>query len=56
MPTVKVGDKLVEVDDRGIAKCTSKSIDRGNGRVDVEVHIPCLRIINKQGKQPEEGV
>ena len=55
MPQVRIGDKVIEIDDRGVAKCTSKSIDRGNGRVDVEIHIPVLKVVQKQPNK-EKGV
>ena len=45
---VRIGDKLVECDDRGVIKATSKEIKHPDGRVDVEIHIPCLKIQSKQ--------
>lgn len=45
---IKIGDKLVECDKRGIIKATSKEIKHADGRVDMEIHIPCLKI---QGKK-----
>jgi len=46
---IKIGDKIVDVDERGIIKATSKEIKHADGRVDVEIHIPCLKILQKQG-------
>ena len=47
MPQVRIGDKLVEVDENGIIKATSKEIKYPDGRVDIEIYVPCLKI---QGK------
>ena len=43
---VKIGDKLVEVND-GVIKATAKEIRHPDGRVDVVVKIPCLKIQSK---------
>jgi len=47
---IQIGDKLVELDERGILKATSKEIKHADGRVDVQVFIPCLKIQGKQTK------
>lgn len=47
---IQIGDKLVELDERGILKATSKEIKHADGRVDVEIHIPCLKIQGKTTK------
>ena len=44
---VQIGDKLVECDERGIIKATSKEIKHDDGRVDVQIYIPCLKIQQK---------
>lgn len=48
MAFVKVGNKLVEVDSNGVAKCTSREIKHADGRIDIEVHVPSLKIVSKQ--------
>jgi len=48
---IRIGDKLVDVDDNGILKATSKEIKHADGRIDIEIHIPCLKIIGKQKEQ-----
>ncbi len=56
MNQVQIGDKMVEVDEKDSIKCTVEEIDRGNGRVDVIVHVPCMQItsgvqtINKESE------
>lgn len=47
---VRIGNKLVEVND-GVIKATAEEIRRPNGRVDVIVHVPCLKIQSKQEKR-----
>jgi len=49
---LKIGDKLVDCDENGIVKATSREIKHKNGRIDVEIYVPCLKI---QGKQQELG-
>ena len=46
---VKIGDKLVEVND-GVIKATAEEIRHPDGRVDVIVKVPCLRIKGKTQK------
>ena len=48
---IKLGDRLVECDERGVIKATSKEIKHPDGRVDIEIHVPSLKI---QGKQKGE--
>lgn len=43
---IKIGDKLVEVEN-GKIKATAKEIKRPDGRIDVVVSIPCLKIATK---------
>ena len=43
----KIGDKLVEVEN-GKIKATAEEIRHPDGRIDVVVHIPCLRIQAKK--------
>jgi hypothetical protein len=45
---IQIGDKLVEVDEKGVVKATSKEIRHPDGRVDIEIHIPCLKVVGKQ--------
>ena len=44
---VKIGDKLVEVKD-GVIKATAEEIHHSDGRVDVIIHVPCLKIQAKK--------
>ena len=46
---IKIGDKLVEADASGKIKATAEEIKRSDGRIDVVVHIPCLKIQAKKG-------
>lgn len=48
MSYIKIGDKLVKVDARGIIKATSEEIKHPDGRVDVIIRVPSLKIMNKQ--------
>lgn len=41
---VKIGNKVVECDENRVIKATSKEIRHADGRVDIEVHVPSLRI------------
>lgn len=45
---IRIGDKMVECDENGIIKATSKEIKHADGRVDIEIHVPCLKIQSKQ--------
>jgi hypothetical protein len=49
---VRIGDKLVEVEEKDgvpvIKDVASKEIVHPDGRVDVEIHIPCLVIQAKK--------
>lgn len=47
---VKIGDKLVEVKN-GVIKATAEEIHHPDGRVDVIVHVPCLKIQSKQERK-----
>lgn len=49
MKKVRIGDKLVEVED-GVIKATAEEIHRSGGRVDVIVKVPCLQIVGKSQK------
>jgi hypothetical protein len=44
---VKIGNKIVECDENRVIKATSKEIRHADGRVDIEVHVPSLRIQSK---------
>ncbi len=49
---IRIGDKIVdaEVDKNGVpivSGCWSEEIDRGNGRMDCIVHVPCVQIAAK---------
>jgi hypothetical protein len=46
MSYVRVGDKLIEVDEDGrpVHECWSEEKPNENGGVDVIVHVPCLQI------------
>jgi hypothetical protein len=41
---LKIGNKVVECDENRVIKCTSKEIKHKNGRVDIEVYVPALKI------------
>ena len=45
---IKIGDKLVEVDEAGVIKATAEEIHHPDGRVDVVVHVPCMKIQSKK--------
>ena len=45
---IRIGDKLVECDENRVIKATAKEIKHKDGRIDVQVFIPCLKI---QGNQ-----
>ena len=45
---LKIGDRMVECDENMVIKATSKEIRHPDGRVDVEIHVPSLRIQSKQ--------
>jgi hypothetical protein len=44
---VKIGDKIVELDENKVIKATSKEIRHPDGRVDVEIRVPCLKVQSK---------
>ena len=44
---VKIGDKVVEVDANNVIKATSKEIKHPDGRIDIEIHVPCLKLQSK---------
>jgi len=44
---LKIGNKLVKCDENKVIKATSKEIKHPDGRVDVEIHVPCLKIQSK---------
>jgi hypothetical protein len=54
---MKIGDKVVEVDSNKVIKATSKEIRHPDGRVDIEIHVPCLKIqgTNNQAKGATNG-
>jgi hypothetical protein len=41
---LKIGDKVVECDENRVIKATSKEIKHADGRIDVQVFVPCLKI------------
>jgi len=44
---LKIGDKIVEVDMKSgvpVIKATSKEIKHKDGRIDVSIFVPCLKI------------
>ena len=45
---IRIGDKMVECDENGVIKARSREIKHADGRVDVEVYVPCLKIQSKQ--------
>ena len=47
---IKIGDKLVEADASGKIKATAEEIRHPDGRVDVVIHVPCLKIQAKKGE------
>ena len=50
---LKIGDKMVEVEEKdGIKtiKAIAKEIKHADGRIDVEVRVPCLKIQQKLTK------
>ena len=44
---IRIDDKLVEVEN-GKIKATAEEIKRPDGRVDVVIHVPCLKIQAKK--------
>jgi hypothetical protein len=44
---LKIGDKIVECDENRVVKATSKEIKYPDGRIDMEIHVPSLRIVGK---------
>jgi len=46
---LKIGNRMVECDENRVIRATSKEILHPDGHVDVEIHVPSLKI---QGKQP----
>jgi hypothetical protein len=44
---LKIGDKVVECDENRVIKATSKEIKHADGRIDVQVFVPSLRIQSK---------
>jgi hypothetical protein len=51
MPYIQIGNKVVETDEKGNIKCTSKQIEHPDGRIDCEIHIPCLMIKSKTNEK-----
>lgn len=47
---IRIGDKILEVNENRVIKATSKTIKHDDGRIDVEVHVPCLQL---QAVQPK---
>ena len=50
---IKIGDRLVECDNNRVIKATSKEIRHPDGRIDVEIHVPSLKI---HGGQPFKNI
>ena len=50
-----IGGKVVQLDDNGILQATSVTKINEHGGTDVEIHIPCLKIMNKQSIKEEVG-
>lgn len=51
---IKIGDKVIEADNSSgvpVIKATAEEIRHPDGRVDVVVKIPCLKIQSKQNKR-----
>jgi hypothetical protein len=44
---IKIGNKVVECDENRVIKATSKEIKHADGRIDVQVFVPCLKIQSK---------
>jgi len=51
---IKIGNKLVECDENRVIKATSKEIKYPDGRIDVQVFVPCLRIQSKTKELTKE--
>jgi hypothetical protein len=49
MKYLKIGDRVVEVDDNMVIKATGKEIKHPDGRIDVEIYVPSLKIQSKKG-------
>ena len=47
---VEIGDKLVDVEN-GVIKATAEEVRHPDGRVDIIVHVPCLKIQSKQERK-----
>jgi len=48
---IKIGDKVVEAEMKDgvpVIKATTEEIKHPDGRVDVIVHVPCLKIAGKK--------
>ena len=45
---LKIGDRMVECDENMVIKATSNEIRNPDGRVDVEIHVPSLKIQSRQ--------
>jgi hypothetical protein len=41
---LKIGNKIVECDENRVIKATSKEIKHADGRIDVQIFVPCLKI------------
>ncbi len=48
---IRIGDKLVEADASGKIKATAEEIRHPGGRIDVVIHVPCLKIQAKKVKE-----
>jgi len=49
MTLIKIGDKIVEVDDETkVIKATTEEIHHEDGRVDIIIHVPCMEISAKK--------
>jgi hypothetical protein len=56
---LNIKGRLVEVENiNGIPtiKATSKEIKHPDGRIDIEIHVPCLKVINNIGKERKNKV
>lgn len=55
MKKVRIGNKIYEATQRKSQKhpiiyAESEQIDRGGGRVDCVVHVPCIEVVSEQHK------
>ena len=49
---IKIKDKLVECDEKGVIKCNAEETPNANGGKDVTINVKCLQIGSKiQGEK-----